>query len=63
MPPWLIVTSGWPGGLAAATGAVAWAGAHHLVPVAVTAAAALTFGCGSLLRRRLDRKARRAAIR
>ncbi len=63
MPPWLIVTSGWPGGLAAAADAMAWAGAHRLVPVAVTAAAALTLGCGSLLRRRLERKARRPPLR
>ncbi len=61
MSPWLIVTGGWPAVLAAAASWVARAGVY-LVPVAVTAAAALTFGCGSLLRRHLDHRPARATV-
>ena len=61
MSPWLIVTGGWPALLAPAAGLAARVGSF-LVPVAVTAAAALTFGCGSLLHRRLDHRPARAAV-
>ena len=58
MSLWLIVTTAWPGVAATATDVAA----NHLVAVALTVAAALTLGCGSLLRRHRDRRARRAAI-